>query len=117
MIEENLKKTVEEFSEIVKCIESLEILEEEHISRLKAKLNLFDGTNLWIREMAVRGKLEIYSYYWLRPDGSVIIGWDNAPHHKELNHYPHHKHIGHKVETSQEREVREVLEFIKKFLG
>lgn len=22
------------------------------------------------------------------------IGWDNAPHHQQLENFPHHKHIG-----------------------
>ena len=37
--------------------------------------------------------MEIYSYYWLRPDETVIIGWDNAPHHESAITFPHHKHV------------------------
>jgi len=115
-LETNLRKIVDEYSDIVKFIETLEISEEEQISKLKARLILFDGTVLWVREVRIKGSVEVYSYYWLRPDGSVIIGWDNAPHHKEINSFPHHKHLGNKVEFSSERDLRKVLEFIKNFL-
>ena len=45
------------------------------------------------------------------------MGWDNAPHHKGVKTFPHHKHIGDRVEDSEERDMRNVLEFIKNFLA
>ena len=116
MIEGNLRKTVRTFTDIVECIETLEIVEREAVSRLKAKLRLFDGSMLWAREVWVKGVMEAYSYYWLRPDETVIIGWDNAPHHQSVSTFPHHKHIDDRIEESQEREMGQVLNFIKQFL-
>lgn len=116
MIEDNLRRIADEYSDIVKFIEKLEISAEEQVSKLKAKLILFDGTILWIREVWIKEKVEAYSYYWLRSDESVIIGWDNAPHHKEVVSFPHHKHLGNKVELSNERDLQNVMEFIRNFL-
>lgn len=116
MIEANLRRIIDEYQDIVQFIEKLEILEEEQISKLKARLILFDGTILWIREIWIRERIEAYSYYWLRPDESVIIGWDNAPHHKEVVSFPHHKHLGNRVEPSDERDLKKVMEFIRNFL-
>lgn len=116
MIDTHFKKTVDKYLDIIKSIEKLEIFEEEHIAKLKAQLLLFDGTILWAREVWSKEKMEAYSYYWLRPDESVIIGWDNAPHHKEINTFPHHKHVGNKVEPSSEKNLSEVLRFIRIFL-
>lgn len=115
-MEDSLKKIVKGFSDIVEAIEDLEIVEREAISKLKAKLRLFDGSMLWAREVWVKGVMEAYSYYWLRPDETVIIGWDNAPHHQSMMTFPHHKHIGDRIEESQEMEMDEVLNFIKQFL-
>ena len=53
----------------------------------------------------------------VRPDETVIMGWDNAPHHQSVKTFPHHKHIGDRVEESQEREMTQILKFIKNFLG
>jgi len=116
MIEGKLKKTVKAFTDIVESIEALEILEREGISKLKAKLRLFDGSILWVREVWVQEIMEVYSYYWLRPDETVIIGWDNAPHHESAITFPHHKHIGERIEDSHERTMADVLNFIKLFL-
>jgi hypothetical protein len=117
MIEAYLRAITGEFSDIVKSIEKLEISEEEQISNLKAKLILFDGTIFWVREVWLRETIEAYSYYWLRPDDTVIIGWDNAPHHREVSSFPHHRHVGNKIESSEERDLRNVLSFIRDFFG
>ena len=117
MIEATFRKTVEQFSDIVEFAEKLELSEEEHVSKVKAKLKLFDGTALWIREIWIEDKIEAYSYYWLRPDETVIMGWDNAPHHKEIVSFPYHKHVGNKIEPSPQMNINDVLSFIRKFLG
>ena len=116
MMESALKQTVKTFSDIVEAVEELEIVERETVWKLKAKLRLFDGSMLWAREVWINGTIEAYSYYWLRPDETVIIGWDNAPHHQSLKTFPHHRHIGDKIEESQEKKMSQVLKFIKKFL-
>jgi len=116
-METTFRETVVKYRDIVESIEFFEIAEEEHISKLKAKLRLYDGTILWVREVCIKEAIEAYSYYWLRPDETVIIRWDNAPHHKEISSFPHHKHIGSEVELSQEKSLQEVLSFIKNFLG
>ena len=116
-MENRLKQTVKTFSDIVEAIEDLEIVEREIVSKIKAKLRLFDGSMLWVREVWVNETIEAYSYYWLRPDKTVIMGWDNAPHHQSVKTFPHHKHIGDRVEESQEREMTQILKFIKNFLG
>ena len=115
MIESNLKKVVQTFTDIVESIEILEIEEREGISKLKAKLRIFDGSILWVREVWIKEIMEVYSYYWLRPDETMIIEWDNAPHHGSVRTFPHHKHIGDRIDESQERKIEEVLNFIKHF--
>jgi len=116
MMENRLKLTVKMFSDIIEAVEELEIVERETVSKLKAKLRLFDGSMLWAREVWIKGAIEAYSYYWLRPDETVIIGWDNAPHHQSVKTFPHHRHTGDRIEESQEREMSQVLKFIKNFL-
>lgn len=110
-------KLIEEFSDIIESIEVVEYTEEEHVSRIKIKLELLDASILWIREVEVRRSIVAYSYYWLRPDGSTIIGWDNAPHHREVETFPHHKHIGENIEPSQQTDIKKVMEFIKGLLS
>ena len=117
MMQDSLAHMVKTYSDIVETMEDLEIIEKNLVSRLKVKLRLFDGSMLWAREVWVKGEMDVYSYYWLRSNETIIMGWDNAPHHKGLKTFPHHKHIDKKVEDSQERNMREVLDFIRRFLG
>ena len=117
MVETQIRKKVNEYKDIIEGIEKLEISEEELISKLKVKLRLFDGTVLYVKEVRINEKIESYSYYWLRPDETLIIGWDDAPHYPEVSSFPHHKHIGGKPDISNERNLGDVLRYIKTFLG
>lgn len=110
---------VREFSDIIESVEELSISDEEGLVKLKAKLKIYNSTVLWVREIISERRLIAYSYYWLRPDNSLILGWDNAPHHPEVDTFPHHKHIGEKneVRLSQENKLTDVLKFIRDFIG
>jgi hypothetical protein len=57
---------------------------------LKIVLHLKDGGTLRVVEQWKNARLEKYSYYWLAPDNSLRIGWDNVPHHKHVATFPHH---------------------------
>jgi len=113
----NIPEIIGDFVDIVDKVESVETIEEEGVAKAKLKIRLFDGTKLWIREVQVDGALIAYSYYWLRADNSLIMGWDNAPHHPEISTFPHHKHVGKEIETSHETDIRKVLAWIGAFYG
>ena len=115
MTEAHLEEIVHKYSDIVERIERLEISEEDQVEKLKAKIVLFDGTYLWVREIWIKGTLEAYSYYWLRPDDTIMMGWDNAPHHQEINSFPHHRHVGRKIEVSEETDLGKKLAYIRDF--
>jgi len=51
---EHLRKSVNEYPDIIEGIEKLEIVEEELVSKLKAKFRLFDGTILYVREVRIK---------------------------------------------------------------
>ena len=61
---------------------------------LRLILYLKDNTNLRVTEQWQGEVLRRYSYYWLTDDDELKIGWDNAPHHAQLENFPHHQHIG-----------------------
>ncbi len=110
-------RIVSAFGEIVESVENFQFSQEESVSQLRAKIRLFDGTSLRVREVQIRGKSDVYSYYWLRPDDSVIIGWDNAPHHPEISTFPYHRHTGDRIEPSEKMNLAKIFEFISDFFG
>lgn len=77
-------------------------------------LTLQDGSTLRIMERWRNQTLFRYSYYWLASDASLRIGWDNVPHHRELENFPHHKHIGEKGRriASYETSLEDIMVFI-----
>ena len=107
MKEVNLFKIYISFSEI---IEDIVVLEEE-VGLFKAKIVFKNKTVLRIFQNSINNK---YSFFWLNQKEKLIIGWDNAPHHKEIVSFPDHKHIGDKVFVSKKRNLMQILEYIKK---
>lgn len=83
-----------------------------------AKVVFTDGSNLRVYEKKIGDVLDKYSYYWLDDMNSLIIGWDNAPHHPEVRSYPLHKHcdVQKNVQESGEMNLSKVLFYIKKVI-
>jgi hypothetical protein len=84
------------------------------IEQYKAVVQVADGSRLHINEVWVEGELEKYAYYWLTPTGKILQGWDNAPHHSEIDSHPHHTHHSEQVYASQVRGLDDVLELLLK---
>lgn len=82
------------------------------VEQFKAVANLEDGSRLHINEVWFEGKLEKYAYYWLTPTGKILQGWDNAPHHPEIDSHPHHTHHSDGVYSSKVRCLEDVLELL-----
>jgi hypothetical protein len=60
---------------------------------LKLVVRLREGATLRVAERWQAETLLRYSYYWLDAQDELVIGWDNSPHHTQLDNFPHHKHI------------------------
>ncbi|OQY52061.1 MAG: hypothetical protein B6245_23930 [Desulfobacteraceae bacterium 4572_88] len=60
------------------------------------------------------GQIRRYNYYWLTSDNELRIGWDNAPHHRQLESFPHHKHVKRQdnMQVSAETCLEEVMRVI-----
>ncbi|MBK6328479.1 MAG: hypothetical protein IPF56_21460 [Chloroflexi bacterium] len=90
------------------------ILRYEHqvrntIEQFKAVAQLVDGSRLHANEVWIAGELQKYAYYWLTPTDNVIRGWDNAPHHPEVETFPHHMHHSGAVYSSTIRSFQDIL--------
>lgn len=72
---------------------------------LRLVLYLKNGTNLRVAEQWQGVTLKRYSYDWLSPSNELKVGWDNAPHHTQLETFPHHKHVGSQAELASSRET------------
>ncbi len=109
------KNTLLKFHDIIVSIDSQNYEQTKQYEIYKCKITIIDGSNLRIFEKYDQSVLVYYSYYWLTPLNELIIGWDCAPHHPNIDSYPHHKHVAvqQKVVSTTERNLADVLRFIK----
>jgi len=74
-------------------------------ANLRIRLRLPDDSFLEISEALVvqEGTLTwlSYRYHWQDATGRLILRYDNAPHHPEVESFPHHKHVEEKVAASE----------------
>lgn len=86
--------------------------------RLRAEVELTDGSRLYIRETVIDSIKRKYAYYWQEASGRLLIRWDNAPDW-DVESFPHHKHVDEqgKVEASYERTLGQILDVIRKRLS
>ncbi len=59
-----------------------------------------------------------YKFHWMNSDNSLILRWDNAPHHPNIKNFPFHLHREKEdvIEESSEMTLGSVLTFIKKII-
>ncbi len=109
---ERLLEIEEKFGTKVERIVPVEFDEET----LRVILYLKDGTNLRVTEQWAGKVLRRYSYYWLNSTNELKVGWDNAPHHTQMESFPHHKHLGQpgNLQPSKETSLDEVMGAILK---
>lgn len=110
-----MKEILNEFAHIIREIESSSNIERYGHKFLKIKLRLVDGSSLRIWEKSFKDCLQRYSYYWLDEVDNQIIGWDNAPHHQDVETFPDHKHVSGRVLPSGDKLI-DVLKFISERL-
>jgi hypothetical protein len=74
---------------------------------LKARAELVNGWSLHYWEHG-DSRIRRYSFQVLL-GRKMIVRWDNAPHHPEVQSFPHHQHVGRAIEASKEMTVELVL--------
>ena len=98
-----MKEILDEFKDIIKSVELYSVIEQYDFQFLKMTVRFIDGSSLRIWEKRFHNSLQRYSYYWLDQLDNQIIGWDNAPHHPQIETFPHHKHIDGKTLPSKDK--------------
>jgi len=72
----------------VREIESLSEEKRKAIFLRNCKVVLTDFSMLYIKEIWKDNQLLKYSYFWFTANNTLILGWDNAPHHNEVKSFP-----------------------------
>lgn len=99
-------------SSIIKSYEVLDFKEWSNGVYYKIHANFINDSELHIREY-IDEKERKYSYHWQKSKGDLIIRWDNAPYHDQIETHPHHKHVKHKIIKSKKVALNDILNFIE----
>jgi hypothetical protein len=82
---------------------------------VKGRIVFLDGSMLDFKEI-ISSRDHDYRFHWMDSKNKLIVRWDTAPHHKNLDNFPFHKHDTRSVVSSEELNLAEVMEDIKKAL-
>lgn len=117
----NIKKYFEEIeillinSEIIRDYEILRKDFSDNEGKIRIRLELTNNDTVDLFEYTVEEKNKLiskkYHYHWQDQNRNIVLRWDNAPHHKELDNFPHHLHINDKVESLNF--IPDIIIFIK----
>lgn len=97
--------------EIVKSYEIQDFRQGPDFYFLKVRADLNNSTVLYIREYVSEDEYH-YSYHWQEENGTLLVRWDNAPHHRGLKTFPHHKHVSEQILPSYEITLEDVMKYI-----
>jgi len=100
-----------EQSPVVSDFEILEFRTWEDGFYHKIKIGIKDGSLLFAREFYNQNERH-YSFHWQDARGTLLIRWDDAPHHHHLSTFPYHKHIGESIVESLPIPLAQVLDEI-----
>ncbi len=103
-------------NELISSYEVLDFRKNKYGFFLKLKVQFMDQSILFSKEyfsIDVRN----YSFHWQDNKNNLLIRWDNAPFHKNIETFPHHKHEGKMVHPSTEIGFEDVLNYIIEYLG
>jgi len=101
-------------SSIVESIISMDSDASGDFYRLKIQACLINGWKLHVWEHATP-KFQRYAYH-VSKGTQLIIRWDNAPHHRQVNTFPHHKHVKEDILASKEMSIEDILEELEKMI-
>ena len=106
---------IRDFSEIVADYSVTTFQRLGNAYSLVAKVELKDNSVLYVKDYLFPDNKRKYSFHWQQADGTLIVRWDNSPHH-QVSSFPHHKHLPNSIEVSNERTLRDIMEVIKKLI-
>ena len=98
-------------NELISSYEVLDFRENQYGFFLKLKVIFIDQSILFSKEYFTID-IRNYSYHWQDKNKKLLVRWDNAPFHKNIETFPHHKHIGKKTFPSYEIGLTDILNYI-----
>ena len=94
---DKIEKLLSAFPYIISIQTSFEAIDIDR-GYFKIKLTLIDQSELYLFEyVEITSSLPNaikYRYHWQDKNAKLVMRWDNAPHHPEIQTFPNHMHDG-----------------------
>ena len=112
-----LSKKLEEMAEVVLAsIIQRELDETLGAGFVKGRVTFLDGSILEFSEQ-LPVERQHYRIHYMDSQNALIVRWDSAPHHPELDTFPFHRHTPAGVEGHPAVTVLESLEQVRGMLN
>ncbi len=98
-------------NKVVSSYEILDFRKKQLGFYLKLQIIFNDQSILFAREY-FDINIRNYSYHWQDKNDLLIMRWDNAPYHPNIETFPHHKHKDNSIQPSTEIALEQALNFI-----
>jgi hypothetical protein len=110
-----MKQALTVFADIIAEYDVLIDIDDGSFYHFYVRIRLSDGTLLYAREYINVKQARKYAYQWQQADSTLLIRWDNAPHHEQIATYPYHQYSGaeENVQPSAPMTLEAVLSFIQ----
>ena len=80
---------------------------------LKGHILIIDSSILEIAIFATESHNTLsigkYRLHYMNSTGQMLLRYDNAPHHPEIDSYPHHKHTPYKIIPTTMPSLKDIL--------
>jgi len=111
---EQIEKLLSVFPYVVSIETRFEAIDIDR-GYFRIKIILIDQSELYLFEYIEivnnTAKALKYRYHWQDKDSKLLVRWDNAPHHPEIQTFPNHVHDGAEanVKPSAKPDISTVL--------
>ncbi len=100
-------------SNIVKSYQILDFKTFETGFYFKISVELINTDKIFIKEYIDESERN-YSYHWQDDKNNLIMRWDNAPYHKNIETFPHHLHNKNGIFENFDITILDILKTIEK---
>lgn len=110
-----MKQALIVFADIIGEYDVLIDINEGGFYHFYVRVLFDDGTVLYAREYINMKQVRKYAFQWQKADATLLMRWDNSPHHEHIATYPYHQHSGSEenAQPSAAMTLETVLSFIQ----
>lgn len=106
-MKKEIENVLEQFEDII-VKEKTEFESFDGSEIIEGEVSFISGWKLEFMEFSSSNKHK-YRFHLMDENNDLVVRWDTAPHHNDLENFPFHKHLEGEVEPTDELEGKELI--------